>query len=440
MRKRSQTRPMSTPAPSTDAAGCPHLSAYNPLAPAELFDPYPTYAQARRETPAFFSEAIGLWFICRHADVLNAIRDTETFSSALPGHTLIHSIPAERHADLSHAARHGMPDDSRFLLTTDAPAHHTRRKLGQQAFTPRRVTALEPFITARAAELCEGLAAGGRPELMQHFSYPLTTSVIAAIVGLDESAAARMRQFAEDLLVINVPTHQKLSAAQIDTLLERVERISALHGAVAEQLAERRHRPGEDLLSAFCTTALADGSVLADEDILAMTAELMIAGTDTTANLIAHAVLYAAADRQLWPLLAGDRALAEAVVEETLRKRGSSKGLFRITTRDADVSGVTIPAGALVQLLYGAANHDETEFPDPDAFLPDRANQDRHLAFGRGTHFCLGAPLARLETRVALQALAARFPELEPPDHSTLQYLPALTTHTLGALEVRLGG
>jgi cytochrome P450 len=431
---------MSNPARSTQAAACPHLSAYNPLAPAELLDPYPTYAQARRESPAFLSEAIGLWFICRYQDVVSAVRDTETFSSALPGHTLIHSIPPERGDDLRRAARHGMPDDSRFLLTTDAPAHHTRRKLGQQAFTPRRVAALEQFITARAAELCDALAAVDRPDLMEHFSYPLTTSVIAAIVGLDESAAARMRQFAEDLLVINVPSHQELSPAQVDTLLERVERISTLHGAVAEQLAERRRQPADDLLSAFCTTALADGSALTDEDILAMTAELMIAGTDTTANLIAHAVLFAAADRPLWQRLAGDLALAEAVVEETLRKRGSSKGLFRITTRDADVGGVTIPAGALVQLLYGAANHDESEFPDPDAFLPGRANQDRHLAFGRGTHFCLGAPLARLETRVALQALAARFPELRLPDRDTLQYLPALTTHTLAALEARLEG
>jgi cytochrome P450 len=214
-----------------------------------------------------------------------------------------------------------------------------------------------------------------------------------------------------------------------------VRRLGAFHAAVGEELAARREAPTSDVLSALANSTLGDGTRLADEDILAITAELIGAGTDTTANLIAHCVLYVAHDRERWRDLAHDEDLARAVVEETLRVRGSSKGLFRITTREARIGGAVIPVGALVQLLYGSANHDPGRFPDPEAFTLDRPGLDQHVAFGRGTHFCLGAPLARLETRVALQTLSRRFPALALPPQE-LTYLPALTTHTLAALTI----
>jgi Cytochrome P450 len=136
-----------------------------------------------------------------------------------------------------------------------------------------------------------------------------------------------------------------------------------------------------------------------------------------------------------WRRLAHDNDLTQAVVEETLRRRGSSKGLFRSTTRDVEIGGTVIPKGAIVQLLYGSANHDPAQFPDPEAFTLDRPGIDRQVAFGRGTHFCLGAPLARLGTQVALQTLSHRFPKLEVPPLE-LSYVPALTTHTLAALTI----
>ena len=122
-----------------------------------------------------------------------------------------------------------------------------------------------------------------------------------------------------------------------------------------------------------------------------------------------------------------------------MRRRGSSKGLFRVTTRPVEVASVQIPQGALVHLLCGSANHDQTRFPDPRAFAPGRPGIERHLAFGRGTHFCLEAPLARVESRVALQCLSTRFPDLEVPAEAELRYLPTITTHTLATLAVRLG-
>jgi cytochrome P450 len=426
---------MAIPTTPVARAGCPHLASYDPLAPAELADPYPTYAFARSETPVFRSERFGLWFITRYEDIVEAIRDTTTFSSEFAGPALVDHLPASHQARAQEIQEAGLPDSSRFLLTTDAPAHHTRRKLAQQAFTPRQVALLEPMIAAAAEMLCDAMEADRATEIMGDFAYPLTTTVIAGILGAGENVAAQMRQVSEDLLVIASPGDRELDAAAADTILARLARISALHLALAETLAARRESPQEDLLSALAHTALADGTALEDADILAISAELILAGTDTTANLIAHALIYATEDRGLWQRIATDARTANAVTEETLRKRGSSKGLFRITTRDVEVAGVTIPAGSVVQLLYGSANHDESRFPDPDAFSLDRPGIGQHVAFGRGTHFCLGAPLARLEMRIALQTLSRRFPDLTVVPDQEITYLPALTTHTIARLD-----
>jgi cytochrome P450 len=424
---------MTTISPS--ASGCPRLAAYNPLAPDELLDPYPTYAVAREHAPVFRSDAFGLWFITRYEDIATALRDTETFSSQMAGETLADGVPASLEPQLDHALAGGVPDDSRFLAITDAPVHNVRRKLAQQAFTPRRVATLDLLIRTRTEELCDGFGAAERVDLMSAFSYPLTTSVIAGIIGLDEQHAAQMRAVSEDLLVVNSPGGRQLDQAEAEDVIARIARISALHSEIGEELAARRHTPRDDLLSALATSTLNDGTRLEDEDILAMTAELILAGTDTTANLIAHAVLYLSPDQDRWRQLADDDGLTHAVVEETLRRRGSSKGLFRITTRDVEIGGATIPEGAVVQLLYGSANHDPSQFPDPEAFTLDRPGIDRHVAFGRGTHFCLGAPLARLETRVALQTLSRRFPKLQVPPQE-LTYIPAMSTHTLATLTI----
>lgn len=178
--------------------------------------------------------------------------------------------------------------------------------------------------------------------------------------------------------------------------------------------------------------------MLGDADVIALVFELILAGTDTTANLIAQAVLFTTKDPGLWRSLATDAANAKAVVEETLRRRGSSKGLFRLTTADVDFEGTTVPAGSMVHLLYGSANHDEELFPGPEEFKTGRPGIKRHIAFGYGTHFCLGAPLARTETRVALQKLSARFPDLQVTPGEDLHYLPTMTTHTLAALPLTL--
>jgi cytochrome P450 len=420
-------------------AGCPRLDHYDPLSPEELLDPYPTWERARDRAPVFCEQSLGLWFITRYEDVIQAIRDTATFSSAFGGVTRVDGLPQKRRPELERAVAGGYPDGTRFLVMTDAPAHHARRKLAQQAFTPSRVAKLETRIQSIADELCDACEVSRNPDLMRDFAYPLTTQVIAAILGLGPEIALRMRQVAEDLLVVNAPPRGSMSKAEADDVVARAHRISVMHADVQTVLRQRRAEPKEDVLSALASAMIEDGQSLDDEDILALVAEMILAGTDTTANLIAQAVLFASTDRELWRRIGEHTDTAFDVVEEALRRRGSSKGLFRITTRAVEVAGVQIPKGAIVQLLYGSANHDERRFPDPRAFIPGRPGLDQHVAFGRGTHFCLGAPLARVESRIALQTLSRRFPQLRVVDESALHYLPTITTHTLASLPLDLG-
>jgi cytochrome P450 len=422
------------------AGVCPHLDRYDPLAVSELADPYPTWADARALRPVFQSSLNGLWFVTRYDDVLSAIRDPATFSSAFAAETFVDAFPTPRRAELDAVLERGFPDTSRFLLTTDAPTHTARRRFSQGAFSPGRVTTLEPTILAVAHRLCDQLDEQADADLMGQFCYALTTEVIAAIIGLDRGLATQMRQVSEDLLVLSLPSGHELSSEECDEILARVARISAMHEAIAALVLERRERPADDVLTGLVEATVDGLPMLEDADVIALVFELILAGTDTTANLIAQAVLFATGQPALWRGLAGDPVATKAVVEETLRRRGSSKGLFRVTTRDVEVEGVTIPTGSMVHLLYGSANHDETVFSSPANFRIDRANIKRHVAFGYGTHFCLGAPLARVETRIALQQLSGRFPDLSVTAAADLIYLPTMTTHTLAELPVHLSG
>ncbi len=422
----------------TPATADARLTEYDPLAPAELSDPYPTWAAARAECPVFRSDTSGLYYLTRDADVRAAVRDTSTFSSAFAGETFADAFPAARRPELDDLMSAGFPDASRFLLTTDAPHHTARRRLAQVAFTPARVAALEPTIVEAVDELCRALRGQETADLLAELSYPLTTRVIAAILGLGQDLVPQLRSISEDLLVLSRPAAQELTSEQCDEILTRVRRISAMHGALADLVTARRRHPEDDVLTGLLEARVEGEPMLEDADVLAIAFELVLAGTDTTANLIAHAVLAATRDPALWRGLADDPDRASAVVEETLRLRGSSKGLFRVARSEVEVDGVSIPAGSMLQLLFGSANHDETVYEDPDDFVLDRPGIKRHLAFGLGAHFCLGAPLARVETRVALQGLSRHFPALRVPPEARLSYLPSPTTLTLAGLPVHL--
>ena len=372
------------------AFACP----YDPLSPEQLRDPYPAWAE---RPPVFYDERLGLWSVTGYDEVLAVLRDTATFSSA------------------DAFALRGFPRP-RMLVAKDPPEHTQLRKRMQRAFTPRRVAEMEPFIAQTCHELAESL----QSDLMAEYANALPLRVITRILGFDPGEGPALRQWTEDFLVLATPAAGDEDGGDP----ERIARMEAVMERTRALIAARREDPRDDVISALAALDLDD------DDVITLALELVIAGNDTTANLIAHMVGFLLEDRARWERVRADRSLVPVAVEETLRRRGSSKGLFRRVTRDVELAGESIAAGAIVHVLFAAANHDEARFERPREFDLDRPKAD-HLAFGRWTHFCLGAPLARLEARVALDVLLDRHPGLHAVPDQRLDYAPTLTTQTL---------
>ncbi|WP_053227858.1 cytochrome P450 [Solirubrobacter soli] len=373
---------------------------YEPLSPEQLRDPYPAWAE---RPPVFYDDRLGMWSVTGYDEVLAVLRDTATFSSA------------------DAFALRGFPRP-RMLVAKDPPEHTALRKRMQRAFTPRRVAEMEPFIAQTCAELANAL----QTDLMAEYANALPLRVITKILGFEPHEGPALRQWTEDFLVLATPAGDEDGGDP-----ERIARMHAVMDRTRALIEERRATPRDDVISALAALDLAD------DDAITLALELVIAGNDTTANLIAHMVGYLLQDRSRWERVRADRSLVPVAVEETLRRRGSSKGLFRRATRSVQLGGETIVDGDIVHVLFAAANHDPTRFEDPRAFDLDRPKQD-HLAFGRWTHFCLGAPLARLEARVALDVLLDRHPGLEAVAGQPLDYAPTLTTQTLQKFLVKV--
>lgn len=411
---------------------CPHLDGYHPLSAEQLRDPYPMWARSRAEAPVFFSEQFGMWSVTRYDDVLAVIRDPVTFSSAAAFALRLPRFPPE----LAQRIPPGMARP-RMLVAKDPPEHTALRKVMQRAFTPRRVAELEPFVVQTCHALIDAFAERGSADLMSEYANALPLQVITRILGFDPGRAAALRQWTEDLLVLVAPARDGGDEEVADAdAIARMERMVAMLDEATVLMHARRAQPRDDVISALVQAADSAAVALDDTDLVTLALELAIAGNDTTANLIAHMVGFLLEERAQWEALRADRSLLPNTVEEALRRRGSSKGLFRRATRDVELGGASIREGDIVHVLFAAAGHDETHFEDPARFDIHRENAKDHVSFGRWTHFCLGAPLARLEARVALDVLLDRLPSLRPIADQELVYAPTLTTQTLLAYRV----
>lgn len=363
---------------------------YNPFAYEIHEDPYPTYARLRDEAPLFPNAEVGFWALSRHADVVAAFRDHERFSSAW-GVSL-------------DAAAYG-PDAHRTssFIAMDPPRHGQLRGLVSRAFTPRRVAELEPRIREIARHhLGRALAGGGRTaefDLIADLAGRLPMDVISELLGVPPADRDELRRLADLVL------HREEGLADVPPA--GAEAALALVGYYAGLVAERRARPGHDLVSALLAAEVA-GERLADDDIIGFVFLMVVAGNETTTKLLGHAWYWAwrHPDERAKPL--ADPGRIPDWVEETLRYDTSSQFLARTATCDIALHGGVIPAGDRVLLLLGSANRDPRAFADPDRYDLDRPQDLQLASFGVGRHFCLGASLARLEARVTLEELVAR--------------------------------
>jgi cytochrome P450 len=346
-------------------------------------DPYPTYARLRTEAPLYRNEARGFWALSLHEDVMAGFRDSEQLSSA-------HGVSLDPAATGPHAHR------TMSFLALDPPRHGRMRALVSRGFTPRRVLDLEPRIRELTRQYLDAAMERGSFDFIGDFAGRLPMDVISELMGVPVADRAELRRLA-DLLV-----HREDGVHDVPP--EGMEAALQLVVYYSDMIAQRRLRRTDDLTSALLDAEI-DGDRLNDDEIIGFLFLMVVAGNETTTKLLGNAWYWAWRSPDERAKILADPEVVPAWVEETLRYDTSTQMLARIATADVAIRGGVIPAGDRVVLLVGSANRDPRVFPDPDVFRLDRPEIGQILSFGFGRHFCLGASLARLEARVALEEL-----------------------------------
>jgi cytochrome P450 len=348
-------------------------------------DPYPLYEQLRAAGRVHHLAAAGAWMVLGYDAVKRVLTDHESFSSAAAG---------------------GQP--GKWLIFQDPPRHTKLRALIGRAFTPRSIAALEPRIEALVDELLRGVEEREELDVVTDLAVPLPLVVIAELLGAPSSDHALFRAWSETLLrLVNVVTGGDAAERATRDFAVTTREMSAY---LDELLAPRRTAPRDDLLSRLLHAEV-DGERLAPEDLLGFFQLLLLAGHETTTNLVGNAVLSFLDHPAELARVRESPALLPSAIEEVLRHRSPVQASFRVTTRAVEIDGYVIPEGAMVLAMIGAAHRDPDVFVDPARFDVTRSPSNP-MAFGHGIHFCIGAPLARLEARVALTHLLARTGDL----------------------------
>lgn len=343
--------------------------------PANLADPYPAYARWLADHPIWRDEDSGAWVLTRHDDIRRVLKDSQDWSS-----------------DAMGAGGQRLP-----LLTDDPPRHTQLRKLVDRAFTVRMLKSIEGWVGELARQMVAELPARAPVDVVQRLTIPLPVAVIARMMGIPGERADDFKRWSDALT-------GTLAGA---SLADRQADILQMAAYFAGLIPERRANPGEDLVSAIVNAEI-DGDRLADQDIVGFCILLLIAGNETTTNLLGNYLNVLAERPDLYAALRADPALIDAGVEETLRYDAPVQFLMRRATGPMTLHGQPIESGEIVFVVMGAANRDPREYANPDEFRLDR-RKNHHHTFGFGIHFCIGAPLARLEARAVMQALVARF-------------------------------
>jgi len=367
----------------------------NLLSPEFRENPYPFYARLRRESPVCQVDPHGFWAVSRYEDILKVFKDPELFSSS---EMKISTQPPwlGRRNPVSEA------------MNLAAPPQHARlRGLVSRAFTQSMVARMEPFARDVASRLVDMLFQHEKVDFLSEFALSMPASLMALLLGVDPSLQKQFKRWSDDISgAVVVPPDDLVRQAQVRKTMDDVE------AYILGLIEQRRTRPGMDDLVTDLLQVQENGEGLTDAEVVSFIVLLLVAGLETTTYLLSHLALILAKNPEWFERLRSNDVLINPFIEEVLRYEPPNHAQMRIVTRETTLGGVTLPAGSTLLLLLASGLRDEKHFPDADQFNPERGIQ-ANLAFGHGIHFCLGAPLARMESRVALDTILASFSRFE---------------------------
>src|ERR1700722_9951082 len=401
------------------ANGCPVDESFDPLSQDFLADPYAALAALpREEQPVFFAPSIGYYVLTRYADIEQVFSDPVTYSAAVAQAPLVPLVPEAQEILLA-----GGHKPQPTMVSLDEPQHARLRKPTARAFSMKRVTALVPVIEATTARLLDAVGAA--------LAFPLPANIVFSLMGVPERDYAQIKHWSGYRAALGwgrpAPKDQ----------VEIAGGMTAYRSYLRDLVDVKAGEPGDDLTSDLVAIHRENPERLTLAEIASILFSLSFAGHETTTGLIGNTVRRLLEAPERWSAIAADPALIPAAVEETLGYDPSVPVWRRVTTRPVTLAGVDLPEGARIFLWLAAAGRDAAAFSQPDVFDMHRPDSGRHLAFGKGLHYCLGANLGKLETQIALSALASRYPRLRLVTDQRLTFHPNISFRGPQVLMVR---
>jgi len=393
-------------------ADCPIAHGYDPLAPEVVLDPFPVLNRLRDEGPVFYLPDLDHYLVTRFDDVEAILLDRDTWSAANASSPLMTICPEAQ--EILAAGFPRVPT----LNNADPPRHGPMRKSVLSVMTPRRIAALEPTLRDYAAALVDAIVDEPVVDLVDRLAFPFPGYAAFSLLGFPPDDTDMLKEWSAKRVLL---TYGRLS---VDEQVEVAEVIVKFWKYCEDHVAARRRERADDLTSGLLDIADEKPEQLTDFDIVNIVYSMALAGHETTCNSIGNGMRALLEHRDQWQALVDDPSRIENAVEEILRYDGPVVNHRRLAKVDTELHGAKIPAGAKIMMCFASAARDPAHFADPDAFLVDREDAELHMAFGKGPHYCLGAPLARLEMRIVLELLTERTPQMELVPGQTIEYSP----------------